>query len=115
MTGGGEAAAGGESKFPGILMCVPCEQYVDADRDSEVTSCQHTWDEATDINHLDGEEWAKLRHDIYLKELESDEPRNRDMVFSEFQSLMFDLVMAEALPYDYDEREGLDKLLVSEP
>jgi len=107
--------AGVEQKdWPGILMCVPCEQYVDADRDAEETACEHSWDEATDVSHLDGEEWAKLRHDIYIKELESEEPRNREMVTSEFTSLMFDLVMADALPDDYDTREGLDKLLVSE-
>jgi len=99
-------------EWPGLLICVPCEQYVPADRDAEATACEHTWDEARDISEFDDEYWAKFRHDVYVKELNRDEPRNRDMVLSEMTSLMFDLTMADALPEDYDDREGLAKLLV---
>jgi hypothetical protein len=101
-----------DGDWPGILICVPCEQYVPADSDREETACGHSWDDATDISHLDGEEWAKFRHDVYVKYLNRDDPENRDMVFSEAASLLWDLTMAEALPEDYDEREGLERLLV---
>ncbi|WP_135306329.1 hypothetical protein [Haloarcula amylovorans] len=99
-------------EWPGLLICVPCEQYVPADGDREKTACEHSWDEASDISHLDGEEWAKFRHDVYVKELERDEPRNRQMVFHNLASLMWDFTTAEVLPDDYDDREGLEKLLV---
>lgn len=101
------------AEWPGILMCVPCEEYVDADYEAEETACEHSWDEARDISHLTDEEWAKLRHDIYIKELEREEPRNRELVLHELTSLVYDLTVADVLPDDYAEREGLEKLLVS--
>jgi len=97
--------------WPGILICAVCKQYVDADRDDELTACEHTWDEARDISDCEGEEWAKIRHDAYVRELERDEPRNRQVVLAELSSLMWDLISADVLPADYDEREGLEKLL----
>jgi len=103
-----------ESDWPGILICVPCEQYVDADMDAEEIACEHTWDEATDISDLDGEYWAKLRHDVYIKELESDNPRNKNRIVHELTSLMWDLTAADVLPDDYDDREGIEKLLVTD-
>ncbi|QIO25475.1 hypothetical protein [Haloarcula sp. JP-L23] len=101
-----------DAEWPGMLICVPCEQYVPADSSHEETACDHSWGEATDISHLDGEEWAKFRHDVYVKYLNRDDPENRDRVFSDAASLIVNLTMAEALPDDYDEREGLERLLV---
>lgn len=101
-----------EREWPGLLICVPCEQYVPADGSTEETACEHTWDEATDISDMDAETWAKFRHDVYVKELERDEPRNRTMVVHNLTSVMYDLTVADVLPDDYDEREGLEKLLV---
>jgi len=102
----------GETGWPGILICVPCEQYVNADRDAEETACEHSWDGAGDISDFDGEEWAKFRHDVYVKELEREEPRSRQRVLTELSSLLWDLTSADVLPDDYDDRDGLDKLLV---
>ncbi|WP_135822978.1 hypothetical protein [Halostella litorea] len=103
-----------DTDWPGLLICVPCREYVKADCDAERTACEHTWDEARDISHLDGEQWAKIRHDVYVRHLEQDDPERREMVVSELASLMYDLVSADALPEDYDDREGLEKLLVTE-
>jgi len=99
-----------ETRWPGLLICVPCQQYVEADIDRETTACEHDWDDARDISQFDGEEWALFRHDVYIRELERDEPRN-EAVVSELTSLMYDLTMAEALPADYDDRSGLDNLV----
>lgn len=104
-----------EREWPGILICVPCETFVDADLDAEETACEHSWDEARDISHLTGEEWAKFRHDVLVKEFERDEPRARQTLAHRMASLMYDLTMADALPDDYDDREGLEKLLVLDP
>jgi hypothetical protein len=98
--------------WPGLLICVPCEQYVEADIDEEETACEHSWDEACDVSEFTEKEWAKFRHDVYVKELERDEPRSRQMVLNNLTSLMWDLTSAGVLPDDYDERDGLDKLLV---
>lgn len=104
-----------DDDWPGILICTQCRQYVDADMNAEQTACEHSWNDARDISDLDDETWAKIRHDSYVRELEKDNPRgSRDMLTSELTSLMFDLVMADVLPDDYDDRDGLDKLLVTE-
>lgn len=95
----------GDEQWPGLLISVPCEQYVRADKDAEKTACSHSWDEARDISAFDGEEWAQFRHDVYVKELEREEPRSH-WVRHEYISLMFDLTMADALPDDYADREG---------
>jgi len=101
-----------ETEWPVILICVPCEQYVNADVDAEETACEHSWDEARDISDFDGEEWTKFRHDVLVKELEREEPRSRQRVLAALSSLMWDLTSADVLPEDYDDRDGLDKLLV---
>lgn len=104
-----------EDDWPGILICTRCRQYVGADRDAGETACEHSWDDARDISDLDDETWAKIRHDSYIRELERDEPRgSRDMLVSNLTSLIVDLVWADVLPDDYDDREGLDRLLVTE-
>lgn len=100
-----------EHEYPGLLICVPCEQYVPADKDAEVTACDHSWDDACDVSDFDGEERAKFRHDVFVKELEREEPRSH-WVKHEYISLMFDLTMADVLPDDYADREGLECLLV---
>lgn len=101
------------SEWPGILICVPCKQYVEADKDAEITACEHSWDAARDISHLSDVEWALFRHDVYIRELEREEPRN-EFVRSELASLMWDLTSAEVLPDDYDDRTGLDNLVFME-
>lgn len=104
-----------QREWPGILICTQCRRYVDADMDAEEAACEHSWDEARDISGLDDETWAKIRHDVYVRELDREDPRNRQMVLSELTSLMYDLVMADVLPEDYADREGLEKLLVTDP
>jgi hypothetical protein len=47
-----------------------------------------------------------------VKELEREEPRSRQRVLTELSSLLWDLTSADVLPEDYDDRDGLDKLLV---
>lgn len=99
-----------ETSWPGLLICVPCKQYVEADIDREKTACEHGWAEARDISHFDGEEWALFRHDVYIRELEREQPRN-EAVVSELTSLMYDLTAADVLPEDYDDRSGLANIV----
>lgn len=104
-----------EPDWPGILICVPCEQLVDADLSDERTACEHTWDEAREIGDLSDEEWAMFRHDVYLQELVSDDPRCENMLVHELSSVTYDLTAAEALPDDYDERDGVEKMVFLDP
>lgn len=111
-----------DREWPGLLICVPCEKYVRADEDAEETACEHSWDEARDVSHLSDEEWAKFRHDVHLKALHEDagsgptpEGLTRDLVSHGLASVLYDLAMADVLPDDYDEREGLERLLVTDP
>lgn len=96
------------------ILCAQCHRYQPLDRDGQPT-CDHSLAEAQDISDLSGEEWAMVRHDAYIAELERDEPRGaRSFLVSELTSLMWDLTAAELLPDDYDERDGLDKLLMED-